>query len=67
MAHSMPGAGVVHHITSVVLSNRQLPVNFRYAPFGDRDRAAVQYVAKGNTGLVRCNSSLFDHLVGACE
>jgi hypothetical protein len=32
LAHSMPGAGVVHHITSVVLCTRRRPVDFRYIP-----------------------------------
>src|SRR5258706_4220892 len=35
-------------VKSVALFNRRLPVNFRYAPVSDRDRAAVQYVAKGH-------------------
>src|ERR1700745_2533868 len=42
LAHSMPGAGVVHHITSVVPSDKRGPVNFRNAPDSDRDRVAGQ-------------------------
>ena len=34
-------------VTSVALCNSRLSVNFRYAPVSDRDRVAVQYVAKG--------------------
>jgi hypothetical protein len=40
----------------------QLPL----CPVSDRDRAAVQHVAKGNSGLMRRNNrKLLDHLVGA--
>jgi hypothetical protein len=33
--------------TSEVLRNRRPRLDFRYAPFANRDRAVLQYVAKG--------------------
>jgi hypothetical protein len=47
LAHSMPGAGVVHHIIFDQVIELSLRADVRFDPESDQDRAATQYVAMG--------------------
>ena len=52
MAHSMPGAGVVHYITSVALCYRRRPVDFRFAPFATEVVWRCNMSRKATSGLM---------------